>query len=825
GCPGIKITIRGENLGLDEKDFIGLKICGDDCRATASWVSPNKIIAYAGNSQGNGDVIVTTKSGGTGTCSVRFYGRVEQAGQFEEVAVWIEEDAVALFGLNTSKAPALLPSCSDVLNVSAGDSSNATPIEELYEMFPTSSTDITQPNFNPYYYLLAHKSNANFDELRTNFDYLHRTQSDNKDALITFVKNNIASFMEAVDIMKEISRIAHSMYDTDLARKEYSDKICNALNVIQRYQFLFHLPQTIERSVKREEYEKVINDLVRARTAFEKVNSRVFRNIQQEIEQQIQNLRILFRQRLTEFPSSIDNQQLFIRYLYSLDPRVDSVWDCIIHQKAALIHVLHSCVVHHRTQQQQQPYNIRGHDQACHVLATAFSHLWHLIQLYLRKRLYPLSERSEEIDRTYTHKASEFLTLTKEIIQTFISIIRLNLLNRSSPTSNSTSSQEDNLYVNHDEIDQRFKTLPHCVQNCRLCVLHLVSLDIQPDFKKDLQQLMFDLRLECFQVIIDYACLEVSRLNTQETWELEYDEQLGFHTKLPNLFYDIIVQKANIIDENFFEDKEAKRQADRAVCRLLNDFASVFKCLIKDCSSTTSNSMETLSTSTIIITSSEHLSKTLRLIIILNNFSYTRRFIVPRLKKILLNYGFHDMDHVYDKIEIIYKRDVEQLLDIVKNEYFRPFLHRLESRMYAGRFDWATHTRVISVKDYVKHIILDLARVHAEVYSISSPLVFIVLSRILSTLVNELSKLYSKINQFSNAGGMQACLDLNALQKSFERCMDSDTSNKLKEIISKIPDAAEHIESNGLTDMLNIFLKQMKRYLISFQDVQQQHTE
>jgi hypothetical protein len=40
-----------------------------------------------------------------------------------------------------------------------------------------------------------------------------------------------------------------------------------------------------------------------------------------------------------------------------------------------------------------------------------------------------------------------------------------------------------------------------------LCVLHLVSLDIQADFKKDLQQLMFDLRLECFKVIMDHACL------------------------------------------------------------------------------------------------------------------------------------------------------------------------------------------------------------------------------------------------------------------------------------------------------------------------------
>ena len=86
GCPGIKITIRGENLGIDEKDFIGLKICGDDCRASAIWMSPSKITAYAGHGQGKGDVIVTTKSGGVGTCSVGFYGRVEQAGTIRRFA-------------------------------------------------------------------------------------------------------------------------------------------------------------------------------------------------------------------------------------------------------------------------------------------------------------------------------------------------------------------------------------------------------------------------------------------------------------------------------------------------------------------------------------------------------------------------------------------------------------------------------------------------------------------------------------------------------------------------------------------------------------------
>jgi len=79
----------------------------------------------------------------------------------------------------------------------------------------------------------------------------------------------------------------------------------------------------------------------------------IFVLVQREVEQQIQNLRTLFRQRLTEFPSSIDDQKLFIRYLHSLDPRADPAWDCIIHQKAALIDVLRSCAVDPKQQQQQ----------------------------------------------------------------------------------------------------------------------------------------------------------------------------------------------------------------------------------------------------------------------------------------------------------------------------------------------------------------------------------------------------------------------------------------------------------------------------------------
>ena len=48
---------------------------------------------------------------------------------------------------------------------------------------------------------------SSFEELRQNLEHLQRTQGDTKGASTTLVKNNIASFMEAVDIMK--GRIFH----------------------------------------------------------------------------------------------------------------------------------------------------------------------------------------------------------------------------------------------------------------------------------------------------------------------------------------------------------------------------------------------------------------------------------------------------------------------------------------------------------------------------------------------------------------------------------------------------------------------------------------
>ena len=53
--------------------ILGLTICGANCLLSADYKSASKIIARTGKAvPGKGDVMVTTRSGGEGSCTVQF---------------------------------------------------------------------------------------------------------------------------------------------------------------------------------------------------------------------------------------------------------------------------------------------------------------------------------------------------------------------------------------------------------------------------------------------------------------------------------------------------------------------------------------------------------------------------------------------------------------------------------------------------------------------------------------------------------------------------------------------------------------------------------
>ena len=76
----------------------GLTICGFDCLLSAEWKSSNKIVARSGPGKGRGDIIVVTRSGGGGSCTVQFRGYHETTGPLKESAVWVDESHLSNLG-------------------------------------------------------------------------------------------------------------------------------------------------------------------------------------------------------------------------------------------------------------------------------------------------------------------------------------------------------------------------------------------------------------------------------------------------------------------------------------------------------------------------------------------------------------------------------------------------------------------------------------------------------------------------------------------------------------------------------------------------------
>lgn len=230
GPPGTRIIIRGEFLGSKATDligwysqiqtsssnknilklysivlWIGLKICGFDCLLAAEWISPNKIIARSGPSKGLGDIIVTTRSGGEGTSAVQFRSIIhhETIGPLKESAVWIDEAPNQNFawGRRTLVQSGLTPDDPLGLSTEGNEKKN---VENLRELFPNASGDLSQENFSPALFLLENHSTTSFADLKAGLNYLNRKVESQKEGQLSFLKTNAGSVIDQLDTLMNI---------------------------------------------------------------------------------------------------------------------------------------------------------------------------------------------------------------------------------------------------------------------------------------------------------------------------------------------------------------------------------------------------------------------------------------------------------------------------------------------------------------------------------------------------------------------------------------------------------------------------------------------
>ncbi|KAG8228948.1 hypothetical protein J437_LFUL007699 [Ladona fulva] len=351
GPPGTKVTLRGENLGNGPNDLIGLSICGCDCLLSAEWKSSNKIIARSGPGKGRGDIIITTVSGGKGSSTVQFRGYYETIGPMKESAVWVEEAPLQslAWGSRRSLSPTTYQH-EDPLGLSVEGNEKKFPEDDLHELFPegaaaaagsgVSCGDLTSEHFIPAWFLLEHHHATSFEDLKAGLSFLRRRVDAQKEGQLSFLKANVGAVMDQLDTivalkerfeadMKELGpdstakaeqaireseRQATELFREVLGRREKAEAIRNALGVLQRHRFLFALPSTIERNIRRGEFDLVINDYMRAKSLFGSADVPVFRKVFEEVDRRIGSLRAALLSRLQEaIPAPLEEQKKIIK--------------------------------------------------------------------------------------------------------------------------------------------------------------------------------------------------------------------------------------------------------------------------------------------------------------------------------------------------------------------------------------------------------------------------------------------------------------------------------------------------------------------------------
>lgn len=639
GPPGTRVTLRGEFLGTSPTDLIGLTICGCDCQLSAEWKSPNKIIARSGPGKGRGDIIVTTRSGGRGTSTVQFRGYHETIGPLKESAVWVEEAPLRTLVWGRRSLSPTSYQQEDPLGLSVEENDKKFPEDDLRELFPEGSGDLTSEQFVAAWFLLENHHATSFEDLKAGLAFLRRKVDGQKEGQLSFLKTNVGSVMEQLDTlmvlkekfeadMKEFGpdqtaavekaiRVsveeANKLFEDVLARRERADATRNALGVLQRYKFLFSLPVNIERNIRKGEYEVVINDYARARNLFGNTEVNIFKKVLVEVEQRINGLRELLHSKLQDMPASLEEQKKIIKNLVHLESTGDPAWDCISCHSSYISKQLNACKDEHialeaasgddsakhksgshhsgsakynkinNTPQNQDwqssvPQRVLFIEELTETLNECFPDMWKLGQAYFSGDLHV------KVD---TDKQPLFKRMVLESIERFTNLLRAavlpHTLDRMSP-----QRQSYGVWPSHGQ-ESVVPWLPHCLRYVRATYSALIRLDLPGEALDIIGSLIFDLRFHCMSTLFQQASEHIKSLHKKETWKVEFDTKYGGITDLPMQFETKVQEVVQLVKESvlaseqretpLLENTTAQRELNALIQAMLLSFSKTLETL------------------------------------------------------------------------------------------------------------------------------------------------------------------------------------------------------------------------------------------------------
>uniref|UniRef100_A0A8C3G6H0 Exocyst complex component 2 n=1 Tax=Cyclopterus lumpus TaxID=8103 RepID=A0A8C3G6H0_CYCLU len=840
GAAWTKVTIRGENLGTGPADLIGLSICGHNCLLTAEWMSASKIVCRVGPAKDDkGEIIVTTKSGGLGTSTVSFkLLRPERIGILDQSAVWVDE--MNYYDMRTDRNKGISPLSlrpSNPLGIEI-DKYSKLPQKDIELTFPGMSGDFTSENFSATWYLIENHMGSSFEQLKIAANNLKKQATKKNEGSLAYVKGGLSTFFEAQDalaaihqrlesdgtervegsmtqrlenILNRASDTADTLFQEVLGRKDKADSTRNALNVLQRFKFLFNLPLNIERNIQKGDYDVVINDYEKAKSLFGNTEVPVFKKVYVEVEMRIGALRSLLLEKLLQTPSTLHDQKRYIRYLSDLHAPGDPAWQCIYAQHKWILQLMQNCRdefingqrgdTHTRTHTHtrhdmtrftpwrfETPQQVQFVEKLSDVVIGQLPNFWKLWISYVNGSLFSeTGEKSGQVEKSKKNarqRQNDFKKMIEEMINRLVKLVRGALLPTTLPQG------ELSFYggwENKTELTGAWLT--QVIHTVRACHEALSALEIPNDLQQVIQDLLLELRVHCLMVSLLHTTEDVKRLAEKEDWVVDNE---GI-TSLPSQFEQCMVQML----QSFKEPLEIKPGE------------------INVRESQLQSSMPRSSHMTIINTTLA--SSEQRLLIILSNCQYLER-------RTFLNLANHFEKHSLTGTEKITRVSLDAVRELDR-KLFEAYIERradpisgsLEPGIYAGYFEWRDCQTPTGVRNYLKEALVSIITVHAEVFTVSKDLVPRVLSQIVESVADEMCRLMQCVSSFSKNGALQARLELCALRDVVATYLNSESSASFNLALDALPQLHNGADKKLLEELLNTFKSSMQLQLTCFQ--------
>ncbi|KAK5930363.1 hypothetical protein CgunFtcFv8_026600 [Champsocephalus gunnari] len=896
GAAWTKVTIRGENLGTGPPDLIGLSICGHNCLLTAEWMSASKIVCRVGPAKDDkGEIIVTTKSGGLGTSTVSFkLLRPERIGILDQSAVWVEE--MNYYDMRTDRNKGISPLSLRPSNPLGIDiDKGKIPQKDIELTFPGMSGDFTSENFSATWYLIENHTGSSFEQLKLAANNLKKQATKKNEGSLAYVKGGLSTFFEAQDalaaihqrlesdgtervegsmtqrlenILNRASDTADTLFQEVLGRKDKADSTRNALNVLQRFKFLFNLPLNIERNIQKGDYDVVINDYEKAKSLFGPTEVPVFKKVYAEVETKIGALRSLLLEKLLQTPSTLHDQKRYIRYLSDLHAPGDPAWQCIYAQHKWILQLMQNCrnefisgqrvgvgamdsegdtrpsalgrLGHTASLQRggslrtprpstwrfETPQQVQFVEKLSDVVIGQLPNFWKLWISYVNGSLFSeTGEKSGQVEKSKKNarqRQNDFKKMIEEMTNRLVKLVRGALL----PT---TLPQGDlSLYggwENKTELTGAWLT--QIIHTVRACHEAMSALEIPNDLLQVIQDLLLELRVHCLMVTLLHTTEDVKRLAEKEDWVVDNE---GI-TSLPSQFEQCMILMLQSLKEPL-EIKQGEMnvlQIDQVQDQATELSVGIMKVFI--------NCLEHLSTKTDgDIDASHNISVDLsspvrfsgihegfsptseqRLLIILSNCHYLEKHTFLNLANYFEKHGLTGTEKI-TRVSMDAVRGLDRkLFEAYIERRADPIAGSLEPGIYAGYFDWRDCQTPTGVRNYLKEALVSIITVHAEVFTVSKDLVPRVLSKIVESVADEMCRLMQCVSSFSKNGALQARLELCALRDAIVAYLNSESNASFKLALDALPQLHSGADKKLLEELLNKFKSSMQLQLTCFQ--------